>query len=177
MIARGYDDDLLFMGILSVRGFPSALQERLEASFGPVDMITEPFPFTFTDYYVPEMGDGIERFFISFSALVQPDTLAMIKERTNEIEMEWAADGKRQINLDPGLLSLSSIVLATTKNRSHRIAIGHSLYAELTLVYQNRHFESLPWTYADYRSGEVQEVLLRFRDRYRQLLRLAKERG
>lgn len=177
MIARGYDDELLFMGILSVRGFPSLLQERLEASFGPVDIITEPFPFTFTDYYVPEMGEGIERFFISFSNLVQPDTLALIKERTNEIEGEWAEDGRRSINLDPGLLSLSSIVLATTKNRSHRIAIGRSLYAELTLIYQNRHFEALPWTYADYRSEEVQEVLLRLRDRYKQLSRLAKERG
>ena len=177
MIARGYDDELLFMGILSVRGFPSLLQERLEASFGPVDIITEPFPFTFTDYYVPEMGEGIERFFISFSNLVQPDTLAMIKERTNEIEAEWADDGRRSVNLDPGLLSLSSVVLATTKNRSHRIAIGRSLYAELTLIYQNRHFEALPWTYADYRSEEVQEVLLRLRDRYKQLSRLAKERG
>ena len=177
MIARGYDDELLFMGILSVRGFPSLLQERLEASFGPVDIITEPFPFTFTDYYVPEMGEGIERFFISFSNLVQPATLAMFKERTNEIEGEWAEDGRRSINLDPGLLSLSSIVLATTKNRSHRITIGRSLYAELTLIYQNRHFEALPWTYADYRSEEVQEVLLRLRDRYKQLSRLAKERG
>ena len=101
----------------------------------------------------------------------------MIKERTNEIEGEWAEDGRRSINLDPGLLSLSSIVLATTKNRSHRIAIGRSLYAELTLIYQNRHFEALPWTYADYRSEEVQEVLLRLRDRYKQLSRLAKERG
>lgn len=174
MIARGYDDELLFMGILSVRGFPSLLQERLEASFGPVDIITEPFPFTFTDYYVPEMGEGIERFFISFSDLVQPDSLAMIKERTNEIEAEWAEDGRRSINLDPGILSLSSIVLATTKNRSHRIAIGRSLYAELTLIYQNRHFEALPWTYADYRSEEVQEVLLRLRDRYKQLSRLAR---
>ena len=138
MIARGYDDELLFMGILSVRGFPSLLQERLEASFGPVDIITEPFPFTFTDYYVPEMGEGIERFFISFSNLVQPDTLAMIKERTNEIEGELAEDGKRSINLDPGLLSLSSIVLATTKNRSHRIAIGRSLYAAMLIIGRKR---------------------------------------
>ena len=136
MIARGYDDELLFMGILSVRGFPSLLQERLEASFGPVDIITEPFPFTFTDYYVPEMGEGIERFFVSFHSLVFPDDLALIKERTNSIEEEWMVDGGRSVNLDPGLLSYSSVILATTKNRAHRIAIGRSLYAELTLMYQ-----------------------------------------
>ena len=177
MKARGYDNELLFMGILSVRGFPSSLRDRLESEFGPVDIITDSFPFTFTDYYVPEMGEGIERFFISFSKLVQPDTLALIKERTNEIEAEWADDGRRSVNLDPGLLSLSSVVLATTKNRSHRIAIGRSLYAELTLIYQDRHFEALPWTYADYRSEQVQEVLLSFRSRYKELMRLAKDRG
>ena len=177
MKARGYDNELLFMGIFSVRGFPSSLRDRLESEFGPVDIITDPFPFTFTDYYVPEMGEGIERFFISFSKLVQPDTLALIKERTNEIEAEWADDGRRSVNLDPGLLSLSSVVLATTKNRSHRIAIGRSLYAELTLIYQDRHFEALPWTYADYRSEQVQEVLLSFRSRYKELMRLAKDRG
>ena len=157
------------MGILSVRGFPESLKNRLEASFGPVDIITDPFPFDFTDYYVPEMGNGIERFFISFSVLVSPDALAAVKEETNMIEEEWAEDGQRKINLDPGLLSLSSVVLATTKNRSHRIAIGRSLYAELTLVYQNRHFEALPWTYADYRSEEVQNILLAFRKQYLQL--------
>ena len=177
MKSKGYEDVLLFMGILSVRGFPDGLKNRLEASFGPVDIITDPFPFDFTDYYVPEMGNGIERFFISFSVLVSPDALAAVKEETNMIEEEWAEDGQRKINLDPGLLSLSSVVLATTKNRSHRIAIGRSLYAELTLVYQNRHFEALPWTYADYKSDKVQEVLQRFRKRYKELMKLAESRA
>ena len=86
MIRREYDSVMLFMGILSVRGFPEALRDVLEREFGPIDAVTEPFPFDYTDYYVPEMGEGIERFFISFSYLVQPDSLSSIKERTNEIE-------------------------------------------------------------------------------------------
>lgn len=174
MNKKEYDDVMLFMGVLSVRGFPDALKNELEAEFGPIDIITEPFPFDFTDYYVPEMGEGIERFFISFRNLVSPDTLASIKEKTNEIEKAWADDGKRRINLDPGLLSESSIILATTKNRAHRIAIGLSLYAELTLVYQNRHYVSFPWTYADYRSERVQNVLYNLRNRYKEIRKLSK---
>ena len=173
MIRREYDSVMLFMGILSVRGFPEALRDVLEREFGPIDAVTEPFPFDYTDYYVPEMGEGIERFFISFSYLVQPDSLSSIKERTNEIEKEWMVDGKRSINLDPGLLSDASVILATTKNRAHRIAIGRSLYAELTLIYQNRRFESFPWTYADYRSEKVESVLYGFRKRYKELRKLA----
>ena len=81
MTKKEYEKVLLFMGILSVRGFPDALRKRLEEEFGPVDMITEPFPFDYTDYYVQEMGEGIERFFVSFHSLVFPDDLALIKER------------------------------------------------------------------------------------------------
>ena len=171
MNKKEYDDVMLFMGVLSVRGFPDALKNELEAEFGQIDIITEPFPFDFTDYYVPEMGEGIERFFISFRNLVSPDTLASIKEKTNEIEKAWADDGKRRINLDPGLLSESSIILATTKNRAHRIAIGRGLYAEVTLIYQSHGFTSFPWTYADYRSAEVQAMLLDMRRDYLELRR------
>ena len=116
---------MLFMGVLSVIGLPDDLRSRLESLFGPISVITDPFPFDFTDYYVPEMGEGIERFFISFSNLVSPDSLASIKTATNSIEEEYSDNGNRKINLDPGLLSLENAILATTKNRSHRIAIGN----------------------------------------------------
>ena len=128
-------------------------------------------PFTFTDYYNPEMGEGIERFFISFSRLISPDALADAKTITNAIELDEAVDGKRKINLDPGLISEASVILATTKNRAHRIAIGHNLYAEVTLIYQNHGFVSFPWTYADYRSDDVQTILIKMRKDYLALRR------
>ena len=90
---KPYDDVMLFMGVLSVKGFPQTLRESLEKNFGPIKTISDPFPFSFTDYYVPEMGEGIERFFISFSNLVSPDSLADIKVITNEIEKEYEEDG------------------------------------------------------------------------------------
>ena len=169
MIPKPYDSVMLFMGILSTRGFPESVKDRLESMFGPVCLISPSMPFTFTDYYDPEMGSGIERFFIAFERLVQPDSLAEAKTLTDSLEMEMAIDGRRCMNLDPGLISEGSVVLATTKNRAHRIAIGSSLYAEVTLIYHSHGFESFPWTYADYRSLEVQETLLAFRRKYLEL--------
>ena len=159
------------MGILSTRGFPDSIREKLVDSFGPISYISPSMPFTFTDYYNPEMGEGIERFFISFSRLISPDTLADAKTITNAIELDEAVDGKRKINLDPGLISEASVILATTKNRAHRIAIGHNLYAEVTLIYQNHGFVSFPWTYADYRSDDVQTILIKMRKDYLALRR------
>lgn len=159
------------MGILSTRGFPDSIREKLVDSFGPISYISPSMPFTFTDYYNPEMGEGIERFFISFSRLISPDALADAKTITNAIELDEAVDGKRKINLDPGLISEASVILATTKNRAHRIAIGHNLYAEVTLIYQNHGFVSFPWTYADYRSDDVQTILIKMRKDYLALRR------
>ncbi|MGN1164441.1 MAG: DUF4416 family protein [Candidatus Ornithospirochaeta sp.] len=169
---RPYDSVMLFMGVLSTKGFPQSLRESLEEKFGPISVISASFPFSFTDYYVPEMGEGIERFFISFSRLVSPSSLKEAKRITNEIEKEWEEDGKRKINLDPGTLSEANIILATTKNRAHRIAIGDNLYAEVTLIYQNHGYQSFPWTYSDYKSQSVQSILISFRKDY---LRLRKE--
>ena len=171
MKERQYQKNLLFMGILSTRGFPDSIREKLVDSFGPISYISPSMPFTFTDYYNPEMGEGIERFFISFSRLISPDALADAKIITNAIELDEAVDGKRKINLDPGLISEASVILATTKNRAHRIAIGHNLYAEVTLIYQNHGFVSFPWTYADYRSDDVQTILIKMRKDYLALRR------
>lgn len=163
MEEKEYEKVLLFMGVLSTKGFPKELRSKLEEKFGPIESVSSPNSFTFTDYYNSEMGENIERFFISFKSLVSPDSLRDAKLFTNRLEKEWEEDGKRKINLDPGTLSTANVILATTKNRSHRIAIGSRLFAEVTLIYQNHGFQSFQWTYSDYRSDEVQSVLLGFR--------------
>ncbi len=163
MEEKEYERVLLFSGVLTTKGFPASLRKALEDRFGAIDIVSPSIPFSFTDYYVPEMGEGIERFFISFRNLVTPDELREAKLFTNRLEKEWEEDGKRKINLDPGTMSSANVILATTKNRSHRIAIGSRLFAEVTLIYQNHGFVSFPWTYSDYRSDEVQKILLGFR--------------
>ncbi len=161
-----YQPVLLFMGVMSVIGLPDSLKQRLEDKYGTISLITEPFDFSFTNYYVPEMGEGIKRFFICFDTLISPDMLSSVKTFTNELELLYAEGDNRKINLDPGLISEANLVLATTKNRSHRIAIGDGLFAEVTLIYQNHKWQGFPWTYADYRSDIVQKYMLEFRFKY-----------
>ncbi|MBQ0071575.1 MAG: DUF4416 family protein, partial [Spirochaetales bacterium] len=89
MLEKEYERVMLFMGVLSVKGFPEEMKERLEREFGPIALVSEPFPFSFTDYYVPEMGEGIQRFFVAFRNLITPDQLASAKKFTNALELEW----------------------------------------------------------------------------------------
>ena len=48
MIAREYDKAMLFMGVLSTRGFPESLLNKLETLYGPILIKSTPFPFDFT---------------------------------------------------------------------------------------------------------------------------------
>ena len=124
--------------------------------------------FSFTDYYDSEMGSRPQRYLLLFRNLVDPSDLADIKIRTNELEKLFATEeGNRHINLDPGVLSLSSFILATCKDRSHRIPLHDGIYGETTLIYKDHDFQSLPWTYADYRSDEIRSLLRAFRDIYK----------
>jgi hypothetical protein len=72
------DDGLMERGL-------TLLSER----HGPVDYRSPAFPFSQTDYYVPEMGSPIFRIFVSHERLIHPRELARIKIETNQIEMRW----------------------------------------------------------------------------------------
>ena len=116
-----------------------------------MDFLSAPEDFSYTSYYDDEMGHGIRRQTASFLKLVAPDSIAAIKLRTNEIEASLAIDGKRRVNIDPGLLGLENFILATGKNFTHRIYLRDGIYADLTLIYQKGAFRPLPWTYPDCR--------------------------
>ena len=172
---KPYEKVLLFSGILTSIGMPESLTDALEERFGKISYISPEIPFDFTDYYDEEMQGPIKRLFVAFENLTTPDKLAEAKVFTNELEEQYAVDGNRRINLDPGIISVSNLILATTKNRAHRIAIGHDLYAEVTLIYHKKGWEAFSWTYADYKAEKVQEMLLDMRRHYLESLR--KERN
>lgn len=140
--------------------------ERLSKAFGDIDMISPWFPFDDTDYYEPEMGKMLQRRMVTFTELVDPGRLACIKIGTNAIENDFLENDKRLVNIDPGLLSHERFVLATGKNFTHRIYIGLHVYADLTLIYQQGRFQPLPWTYPDYRRENLQDFLIRVRNKY-----------
>jgi hypothetical protein len=80
------------------------------------------------------------------------------------IERETAGPGgRRTVNLDPGYVFEGGLVLATGKFSGHRLYLGRGVWGELTLHYHRRAFESLSWTYRDYRRPEVVGLLTRAR--------------
>lgn len=142
--------------------------------FGPLDYQSEILPFYHTDYYAREFGPGLVRQIVAFAELIPAPRLAEVKRATNELELTWAVDGKRRVNLDPGYVSLGKLVLATTKDYSHRIYLGQGIYAEVTLKYEHGRFQAWPWTYPDYASEHYLEIFGGIRRMYADQLHVAK---
>ena len=172
-MAREFQKCALVMGILSTsEDRREEITEILIKNFGPIEQQSPVLDFPYTDYYDSEMGSRPVRYLLLFRNLVDPSTLSDIKTQTNNLEKRFSdAKGNRKLNLDPGILSLSSFILATCKDRSHRIPLKDGIYAETTLIYQDHGFQTLPWTYADYRSDEIRTILKAFRDTYRTILK------
>ncbi|HHF52635.1 MAG TPA: DUF4416 family protein, partial [Candidatus Aminicenantes bacterium] len=123
----------LIIGIMA--GEPevfSMAQEELGNLFGSIDMESNFFPFTYTDYYSKQMGGAsLMRKFISFDTLVDPETLSEIKITTNRIEEKIRIDFQsphRIVNIDPGVINDSSLIMATVKDFAHRIPLQKGIY-------------------------------------------------
>jgi hypothetical protein len=154
----------LFLGILT--SFPDMVppaEERLVELFGSVDARSGPFGFDSTRYYSKTMGQPLYRYFLSFAGLVGPAAIADAKIRTNAVESDLARENPRSarpINLDPGYLEQSKIVLASTKNFYHRILVSGGIYAEVTLRFEAGKWRSFPWTFPDFRTGQYHPFFL-----------------
>ena len=139
-----------------------ALSER----YGKADFISAPAPFTYTDYYEKEFGGSLIRRFVAFERLIRPESLPDVKLWTNALEKRLSAEGRRRVNIDPGYLAKAHLILATGKGYTHRPYLREGIYADLTLIYRDKSFHSLPWTYPDYAGGEVIGMLTRIREKY-----------
>jgi hypothetical protein len=143
------------------------IDAKLISLFGPIDMKSPAFPFNFTDYYSDEMGINLAKQFYAFEKLIVPDTLADIKNAFIKLESEYSSNGKRNVNIDPGYLEESKLVLASTKNFSHRIYLRDNIWAEITLRYVKSEFVFHPWTYADYQQPLATDFFKQVREKYR----------
>ncbi len=139
---------------------------RLEQAWGPISAWTAPFPFSHTTYYQAEMGEGLYKSYSAFERLIEPMEIVAIKLATNEIEADLASDGRRRINIDPGYIEAAKLVLATTKNFSHRIYLGEGIYGDVQLFWREGRFQSNPWTYADYQEPLSLEFFTAIRQAY-----------
>jgi len=143
----------------------------LSARFGPIDHESEGIPFDFTGYYQKELGPDILRQYISFKDLIDPGALAAIKLATNRMEEELMEDGVRKVNLDPGYLDLSKMVLATTKDATYRVYLADGISGQSTYYFQGGTYHPWEWTYADYRAESSISFFNRVRSEYKKLVR------
>ncbi len=148
-------------------------ERKLVGKFGQSDFQSQTLPFNHTQYYQNEFGTNLKRKFLSFKKLIKAETLAQIKIVTNKIEQGSARQGKRQINIDPGILSLGKVILASTKDYRHRIYLASGIYAEVTLYYQDKSFRPWEWTYPDYKTPEYIQIFNYLRDIYSRQIRYA----
>ena len=174
------NDEKLFRDVISI----------LYRKFGNIDYISKIYKFDWTSYYNSEMGDGLLRRFVGFRDLFDRNELPEIKLTTNNVEEKWSfrdtsSDNnlistklnkqnklKRTINLDPGFITAENLILASTKNFTHRIYLDHGIFADLTLVFSQGRFNSNPWTYSDYMDPDVLRIFNSIRLRYLKQLKI-----
>lgn len=146
--------------------------KALTNEFGKIESASGLFDFDYTDYYNVEFGNNLQKMLIVFEQIVKQDSLAEIKNKTNSIEQSYRSkDGSRKFNIDPGLILPSRLILASTKDFSHRIYIGKGIYAEVTLMFSKKGVKHLEWTYPDYKDVNISDFLLKIRKDYIKRLR------
>lgn len=167
----------LFFALMSGQSALFAHCEKLlSEEFGAIDLRDDPYAFDpMTNFYAKEFGSGLQKKILSTERLIEPEALVRIKLRTNEMEEELTREHKpdetvsgRIINIDPGYLSYSKIILASTKDHLHRIYIGQGIFEEITLLYQRipGRYSPNPWTYRDYRCEERIDFFALMRETY-----------
>ena len=149
----------------------SWVRQQLGALWGGLQAEDAAVPFEAEDYYCAEMGERIGKLMIAAREPRDPAELADWKLATNRIEQQCSAAGAwsaaRPLNLDPGYISQSKLVLATVKDRDHRIYLRDGIFAEVTLRRRRSGWVDNAWTYRDYRGDDVKQFAERARRRLR----------
>jgi hypothetical protein len=118
------------------------------------------------------MGAGLKKQFLVFDGFFDPQQLPKRKLESNRLEEELARSGEfgelRPVNIDPGYLTLTKLVLASTKDRAHRLYMADGIYAEECLYFLDGSWQSRPWTYPDYRRPDFQAFFVDARELLKQ---------
>ncbi|MFC1729056.1 phosphoribosylformylglycinamidine cyclo-ligase [candidate division KSB1 bacterium] len=142
------------------------IEEFLVRKFGPIETRTDISPFSYTDYYRDEMGENLLKIFFSFTRLFKRENLPRYKLLTNHFEQSSAEGGRRTVNIDPGYISEANLVLASTKNFTHRIYIGEGIFGDCHLYFKHGEFRPMSWTYPDYKEPEALRFFAHVREVY-----------
>lgn len=129
-------------------------EAQLVRRFGSIDCKSSELPFVYTSYYAKEMGSNLKRKFIAFKQLIEIEKVYKVKLITNKLEHRLSLNKSRAINIDPGYISLSKLVLLTTKDYAHRVYLGEGIFGDLTMSFKEHSFHPGQYTYPDYRAKQ-----------------------
>ena len=122
-------------------------------SFGRIEKESDEYNFDkFTSYYAKEMGNGLVKRFVVFKKEIDKEGLKKAKLKTTEIEKKFSKENKRAINLDPGYLSSSELVLASfKKGTNYKEDVGDGVYLHKVLEFDKGKIITFWHTFPDYR--------------------------
>jgi hypothetical protein len=165
----------LIIGIMyASKEYLDQTKVQLIEQYGLIDRESQSFIFDQSPYYAEQFESRVKRLLVSFEHLVDPASLSDIKLETNRREREMKEEGEggvRVINLDPGILSASSLIMATAKDFAHRVPLQNGIYAHLELIFGKNDIRTLPWTYPDFKDSRYHSFLLETRCIYLAQLR------
>ena len=114
--------------------------------------------------------EKLKKFFLVELLAADRESLVTEKKKAVQLEDSYACNGARIFNIDPGMISLENVLLASGKNYGHRVYILDGVFFELELIFTKDNFQKLPWTYPDYKTLEVLDFFKRMRAHLKQLL-------
>lgn len=138
--------------------------EQLASCWGGLTGPPQRVPFGAQAYYEEEMGTDLQKWMVCGMLPRDPAELADWKRFTTQLEERARGEGleggekhpqSRPLNLDPGYISQGKLVLASVKDRDHRVYLRDGIFAEVTLRYSRQGWVVNPWTYRDYRTPEM----------------------
>ena len=165
----------VLMIVAAFSRYPEAFEwakNIVEQAWGPVALQSELFEHRETNYYEATMGTDLQKTFFALETLVDPAELPTWKTQTNEWEAVYQKQARhaesRPLNLDPGYLTEAKLILASTKDRDHRIYLRDGIFAENTLYFTRGAWQSRPWTYPDYQRADYHRFFGKCREYLRQ---------
>ena len=150
--------------------------ELLEKTWGPLRHKGCLFAFDKTDYYKPEMGDGLYRGIVSFEKEIPPETIAEEKERSNALELTTAsadAPELRHVNIDIGYMDMDKVVLPSYKRGPFKLYAGKGVWLDMLLTYAKGVFHPTAWAFDDFVRNPYQHDLQLIREKFKKARKTA----
>lgn len=171
---RQFSEPAALIAFVLLRGpeWPLDVQRALEETWGKVRHWGRLFAFDKTDYYAPEMGEGLFRGVLSFERTVLPQEIGREKEASNALEAKLSLpENSRNINIDIGYMDLDKVVLPSYKRGPFKLYAGDGLWLDMILHYAKGRFTPTAWAFEDFRRNPYERDLLLIREKYKKAMR------